>query len=237
VADPRRPDPSKGVFETLLVLDGRPVELDAHLARLGASVGELFPGLAAPNLEQVDVPMESGAMRIDIVPRDDCLEAEVSFREVGQQSGTTALRSLSLAGGLGPHKWRDRSLLDRAQAQLKALPLIVDVDGSVLEAVRANVFAVRDETLFTPRTDGRILPGITRARVLEIANAIDIDSQEEPLTHDDLLFADDVFLTGSVRGIEHVASLDGSPRRNNSEIVDRLSAELQLAWTGAKTVL
>src|SRR3954447_11852769 len=32
-------DPDRGVFETMLVLEGRPVELDAHLERLAASLG------------------------------------------------------------------------------------------------------------------------------------------------------------------------------------------------------
>ncbi len=175
-------------------------------------------------------------MRIDVMPRDDGLEAEISFRKAEQRSDTARLRSFPLAGGLGPHKWRDRSLLDRAEAQLEALPLIIDGD-SVLEAARANVFVVRGKTLFTPPADGRILPGVTRARVLEIAETIDLDLHEEALTYDDLLSADDVFLTGSVRGIELVDCLDGTRCQNDSAIGNRLSTELQLAWTGTKTVL
>ncbi len=52
-------------------------------------------------------------------------------------------------------------------------------------------------------------------RVLEIAGALGIETREEPLARDDLLAADEVFLTGSVRGIEPAASLDGhtAPRR------------------------
>ncbi len=45
------PDPRKGVFETLLVLDGRPVEWDAHMARLRASLSALYPGRAHPTLD------------------------------------------------------------------------------------------------------------------------------------------------------------------------------------------
>ena len=38
----RRPDPAQGIFETLLVVDGEPVELDAHLARLRRSLDEVY---------------------------------------------------------------------------------------------------------------------------------------------------------------------------------------------------
>jgi len=150
-------------------------------------------------------------MRIDAIPRFDRLEIEISFREIGQPPGQTALHSLSLAGGLGPHKWRDRSLLDHAQVRLGGLPLVVDTDGSVLEAARANVFAIRDGALYTPPLDGRILPGITRRGVIERAKAATIPVHERLLDLDDLLHADEVFLTGSVRGIEPVDSLDYAP--------------------------
>jgi para-aminobenzoate synthetase/4-amino-4-deoxychorismate lyase len=203
------PDPRQGVFETLLVTDGHPVELDAHLARLEASLAELFPERAIPDLEAVTAPEPHCVMRIDVVPRGDRLETEISFREIRQRPEPAALHSLSVPGGLGAHKWRDRSLLDRAQARLGGLPLVVDTDGSVLEAARANVFAVHDGALFTPPLNGRILPGVTRARVIELAKSAAIPVHERPLSRNDLLRADEVLLSGSVRGIERVDSLDG----------------------------
>jgi para-aminobenzoate synthetase/4-amino-4-deoxychorismate lyase len=257
VADPRRPDPSKGVFETLLVLDGRPVELDAHLARLEASLAELFSAHAAPDLRETiedrAQEIEAGSVRAAVAPvgADDRAElrAEVESRHAlgplfplsGHKGPVRKVQlcSLALYGGLGPHKWADRTLLDEAQSSLgaDALPLIVDAGGTVLEASRANVFAVRNGTLFTPPTDGRILSGVTRMRVLEIAGAMDIDLREEPLTRNDLLSADDVFLTGSVRGIENVDSLDGAPIHDGSEITECLATELWQTWARAKTAL
>ena len=70
-------------------------------------------------------------------------------RAIGPLS-RSSLHSLDACpAGSAPHKWADRSLLDEAQAGLPrdALPLIVDWDGAVLEASRANVFAVRDGAL------------------------------------------------------------------------------------------
>jgi para-aminobenzoate synthetase/4-amino-4-deoxychorismate lyase len=233
VADSKRPDPAQGVFETLLIVDGRPVELDAHLARLEASLAELYPGRAALDLGTMDAPQRDCAMRIDVVPHDDRLETKISFREIGQLAGSAALHSLAVPGGLGAHKWRDRSLLDHAQARLGGLPLVVDIDGGMLEASRANLFAVRDGALFTPPLDGRILPGVTRARVIELAKSAAIPVHERPLRRDDLLRADEVLLSGSVRGIEPAASLDGTALAGAGPLADELTAGLRGAWLGA----
>lgn len=253
--DRRRPDPAQGVFETLLVLDDRPVELDAHLARLDASLAKLFPRHKPPVLDMPVIDRgrsttgtSTGALRIAVAPgADGELAAAIERRPAatghfspdnGGQSSTEAvsLRSLRLSGGLGPHKWVDRSLLEEAQRDLAddALPLLVDEDGSVLEASRANVFAVRDGALLTPPTDGRILPGVTRMRVLEIAGEMGIEAREATLSRDDLLASDEVFLTGSVRGIERVRALDGTAVPDGGRIAGPIAVELRRAWLDAE---
>jgi branched-subunit amino acid aminotransferase/4-amino-4-deoxychorismate lyase len=247
VAEPRRPDPRQGVFETLLVLDGRPVELDPHLTRLRASLVALYPDLTPPRLDVQAQCTDSciGVLRIAVAPeRGGRLSVTVKPRpatghfatENGGKVTTEAvsLCSTRLPGGLGAHKWVDRSLLDDTQAKLPSdtLPLLVDSDGSVLEASRANVFAVRDGTLLSPPTDGRILPGVTRMRVLEVAGGLGIDTSEMALSRKDLLGADEVFLTGSVRGIEPAASFDGEALSGSGPITAALAAELCHAWLG-----
>jgi para-aminobenzoate synthetase/4-amino-4-deoxychorismate lyase len=178
-------------------------------------------------------PEPDCAMRIDVMPRGDRLETEISFREIRQRPEQSALHSLSVPGGLGAHKWRDRSLLDRAQARLGGLPLIADTNGDVLEAARANIFVVRDGALFTPPLDGRILPGVTRVRVLEIAAEMGLETSENVLRPDDLPAAEEVFLTGSVRGIEPAGSLDGDALPGGGPVTERLAAGLRQAWLGA----
>ncbi|MEX0973183.1 MAG: aminotransferase class IV [Solirubrobacterales bacterium] len=252
------PDPRHGVFETLLVLDGRPVELDAHLYRLEASLAALYPDLTPPPLNaSVANPLRAGstagtpaeALRLAVAPDANGKLATTTERRTAtghfapegvRQSSTEAvsLRGLTVAGGLGAHKWVDRRLLDEAQASLPnhALPLIIDTDGAALEAARANLFAVRDGALLTPPLDGRILPGITRMRVLESAAEIGIETREASLTRDDLLAADEVFLTGSVRGVERADRLDGATLRGGGELSGRFAAALRRAWTGTATV-
>lgn len=233
---PRRPDPDKGLFETMLVLDGRPVELDAHLARLEASIEELFPNRAKLDLREeirgVAAGVAAGSIRATVTPA----AASLALSERKAPDDAVALHSIAVPGGLGAHKWADRSLLDEAGAELPAGALLLIVSGeTALETSRANVFVVRDGALFTPPLDGRILPGVTRMRVIELAEDAGIQTQEEPLSRDDLLAADEVFLTGSVRGIERVSALDGMPLAPGKGMVGRLAAALWRAWTDTKT--
>jgi para-aminobenzoate synthetase/4-amino-4-deoxychorismate lyase len=216
-----RPDPARGVFETLLVVDGRPVELDAHVDRLATSVRELFgaptmartvgAARALAGAEARELPF--GRLRLTLAPDGhgkldlSAVTADVDRASVfpEEPERVPALAPITVVNGLGAHKWADRRLLEQASELLDgALPLIVDADGSALEAERANIFVFTDDALTTPPVDGRILAGVTRARVIEIARELEIDVAEQPIPLTDLDGADELFLTGSVRGVEPV---------------------------------
>jgi para-aminobenzoate synthetase / 4-amino-4-deoxychorismate lyase len=203
-----RPDPALGVFETLLVRAGSPVDARAHLARLERSVstlyGETLPedllarvvaAAAAAPLQRLRLLALPGA-RVDI-------EAEPLAAEPAPDPVT--LSPAVLPGGLGAHKWQDRRLLDELADRLQAVPLLLDLDGDVLEAAYANVFIVEGTHLVTPPLDGRQLPGTVRARALALHPA-----REERLSLDRIAAADEVLLASSVRGI-HPARLSDGP--------------------------
>jgi para-aminobenzoate synthetase/4-amino-4-deoxychorismate lyase len=233
-------DPGKGVFETMLVLDGRPVELDAHLERLASSLDTLFgadlPGDARKAIIDRARGIRHGKLRLTVAPAEDRLTTEVASTEVEpakvfpSHDRGIALRSFVVAGGLGAHKWVDRRLLERAAAVAGGeLPLLVDADGTVLEASRGSVFTAGKGWLATPPTDGRILPSIARRQAIEVARAEGIEAREERLTVDDLHHGE-VFLAGSVRGVEPVSSLDGVEIDPPSEISARIAAGLRRRW-------
>jgi para-aminobenzoate synthetase/4-amino-4-deoxychorismate lyase len=146
-----------------------------------------------------------------------------------------ALRALVLPGGLGAHKWADRDRLAATEASEAAgtVPVVLDVGGEVLEASRANVFAIEDGVLVTPAADGRILPGIARARAIETAGALGFEVREERLDVQRLLAAGEAFLTGSVRGIEPVRSLGEAELAPPGEVLGELAAEIRRVWSGA----
>jgi branched-chain amino acid aminotransferase len=87
--------------------------------------------------------------------------------------------------------------------------LLNDMNGNVAEGPGANVFYEKDGTLYTPAL-GNILPGITRATVIEICHKLAIPVQEKICTTNDLLQADCVFYCGTAVEVIGWQSLDGN---------------------------
>jgi para-aminobenzoate synthetase/4-amino-4-deoxychorismate lyase len=230
-----RPDPAKGVFETLLVVGGEPVELEAHLARLGRTLTEVYgvelPAEAGEEALPVAVPFELGRLRMTAVPAQVGLEIEMTARPLDPAimfpAAGAALRRIDRPGGHGPHKWVDRRGMEHPDDGPGQL--ICDGD-ELLEAGWANLFAVREETLWTPPADGRILPGMARAAVMEIASKEDLTTSERSLRAEDLYTAEETFLTNSVRGIEPATTLDGTELPGCGPVSHRLAAALRRRW-------
>jgi para-aminobenzoate synthetase / 4-amino-4-deoxychorismate lyase len=230
------PDVSRGVFETLLVRAGEPIALAAHLERLARSLKEIYarelPPQAGEEMERTARRLTLGRLRVTAVPTEEALRLEMLSAEISPEIVFPAegvkLRTHPLDGGLGPHKWVHRRGINRPSPG-KAGALVVD-EGEVLEAGWANVFAVRGGTLWTPPLDGRILPGTTRAALLTLAAEAGIESREQPLAPSDLFSADEVFLSGSIRGIEAAEELDGQPLAGCGPLSHRLAAALRQRW-------
>ncbi len=202
-----RPDPDAGVFTTLMVRDGLALAADAHLARLGASVTELYgatlPADLAARIETAaDTHPGPGRMRLTYVP-GNAEPAAIVIEPFDPGGRPPTLAPVTLPGGIGAHKWLDRRLLDALKDEAApALPLLVDLDGFVLESWGANVFArLPDGALVTPPLDGRILPGVARARLLEVHT----NAREGALTLEQVLSAGEVFLTSAL-GVQVAAT-------------------------------
>lgn len=243
---PPGPDPERGLYETVLLAAGKPVALRRHLDRLAASARELY-GAELPvaeltaaaaerargheyarlRIEVAPVPAGKLSERLTVTPLDPA--QFFPPRERGAE-----LRSFTPPQWTGEHKLADRSWLEQTERELGAdeVPLIVDPGGGVLEAGRANVFAVRGGVLLTPPLDGRILPGTARGAVLELAAELGIETEQRRLSLADLRGAEEVFLTSSLRGIRPARSLDGEALGESDAVSGRLATALRRRWLG-----
>lgn len=79
--------------------------------------------------------------------------------------------------------------------------LFLSSSGYVLEGSTSNIFLVKEEKLATPKLSSELLAGVTRQHLVHCLRENHLDVQEKEISISELLQADEVFLTGSVRGI------------------------------------
>ncbi|MDP4284891.1 MAG: branched-chain amino acid transaminase [Bacteroidota bacterium] len=85
--------------------------------------------------------------------------------------------------------------------------LLKDINGNIAEGPGANIFIEKEGVLYTPQP-GSILPGITRAAVLEICKKLNISVIEKEISPKEMQEADSAFFCGTAAEIIGIASLD-----------------------------
>lgn len=89
--------------------------------------------------------------------------------------------------------------------------IMLNTDGYVAECTGDNIFVVKDGAVFTPPAEAGILEGVTRRFVMnDLCSALDLRCTEKWMRIDDVMNADEVFLTGSAAEIIAVTSVDGN---------------------------
>ncbi|MEA2427513.1 MAG: para-aminobenzoate synthetase / 4-amino-4-deoxychorismate lyase [Thermoleophilaceae bacterium] len=196
-----RPDPALGVFETVLVLNGSAVALDEHLTRLAHSARELYAIELDPSVHERARAAAANCerpsrLRIRITPAHAEAEIETDPLRPGAMHPSTPVELVPIVvpGGLGPHKWNDRRIVDSVNGEA----LIVDLTGEVLETGAGAIVAVEGRRLLTPPADGRILRSVT----LRTLRAAAPEIREEPLTLERLVDADELLVLSSIRGVQ-----------------------------------
>ncbi|MGV6876367.1 aminotransferase class IV [Pseudochelatococcus sp. B33] len=232
-----------GVYETIRVRDRQPQWLARHLARLTHGLRVIALRHDVDLVEAVDRiitanALTDGSLRITVTrgpgPR--------GIAPPPQPEATTLITAFAAAPPLPPARIivarrtrrnafsplagiKSINCLDAIVARQEAVragaddALLLNTHERISEATAANVFAVIDGALLTPPPDDGALPGITRARVLEV------EGREATLTADDLKRADEVFLTSSL-GIRKVEAIDGTLLPADTPVRDRLAHAL-----------
>ena len=98
-----------------------------------------------------------------------------------------------------------------AQSRGAEEPVLLNQEGFLAEGASTNVFLALAGTLFTPPLSAGILAGITREVVLELLPGLGIPFDERPLHLDELLSADEAFMTSTTREVVPVRQVDEAP--------------------------
>ena len=224
-----------GLFETLRTYEGRPFRLQQHLDRLRQSAAcldirlgdtlEHVPKAIHAVLEANRLP--NARVRFTVTPPAAHEDADRTTLLVAAQELTGYAPELYHQGmtiylcneyrqsrydPLAGHKttsYFPRLLaLRQAQARHCGEALWFTPDNLVAEGCISNVFLVKNGKLRTPPLDTPVLPGVTRAAILELAHSSSISAEEIPCTINDLLDADEVFLTNAVMEVMPVTRIE-----------------------------
>ncbi|MDZ7849145.1 MAG: aminotransferase class IV [Owenweeksia sp.] len=82
--------------------------------------------------------------------------------------------------------------------------LLLNDDKHVAEAISANVFMVKGQTVYTPPLEAGCLKGVMRKQVMELLTKMDYEVKEESFSPFELQRADELFLTNATQGIRWV---------------------------------
>ncbi len=206
-----------GLIETMRVRDGRIPFLERHLARLARSLGEL--GLPKPS-QDVAALVRPFAGTGDAVLRVEVRDGRVSVtvRELPTLE-PPAVITASQPHEPYPHKTTERDRFDEAATAADVAEaddaLLLTPEGWVAEGTVWTVFWWDGDRLCTPALDLGILPGIGRARVLELAPGACQGRYAEGA-----LAGSSLFLTNAVRGVVPLASLDGTALPGDARTAD-----------------
>ena len=211
-----------GLFETIRVRDGRVPFLERHVARLAASCRALGQAPPRAGLDErvlgyatgelvVRVTLEGPAERIETraVPPGGAMR--VAFSDVPHEPY--------------PHKLTERGVFERARARVPAHRadevVLLTPEGLVAEGCVTSVFFWRHDALCTPALELGILPGVGRARVLELARERGVPVREGRFAPGDCAGAP-LFLVNSVRGV--VETVAAGPERPPEDVRTALLA-------------
>jgi 4-amino-4-deoxychorismate lyase len=222
----------RAAFETMRVYAGRPFRIRDHLERMEASAARLsvmWPGgfaeLADQALAAAGEP--DAVLRLYLTPGREGRGAPFSLALVsalpddleGRRARGIALISLLgvraeapwLLGGVKSTSYAV-NMAAEAEARKRGADDAVFVrdDGIVLEGPVTNVWWRRGRILYTPSLDLGILAGVTRAVLIEAAPGVGYELEEGHYSLDELLAAEEVFTSSSVREVMPVVEVDGT---------------------------
>ena len=216
-----------GVFETVKVMDGTPFALSRHLRRLASSAR----GLALPEpdldlvakacrevlnggpggLQRLRITYTGGPAPMGSGRGDDAPTLIVVAGPLDPWPPTTKVVTVpwtrnerSAVAGMKTTSYADNVVaLAHAQRYGATEAIFANTRGRLCEGTGSNVFVVLDGTPVTPTLSTGCLAGVTRALIIEWA-----DAQEADLPISVLQDAEEVFLVSTTRDVQGVHAVD-----------------------------
>mgnify|MGYP002620890774 CR=1 FL=1 len=225
-----------GVYEFIPVYSGRLFRLDEHLERLNNSLDAVRIDNPYPEsewkriLSQIvmkhDEPDQTIYLQVTrgVAPRDHAFPSQTTptvfmmsspLKVTSEDTFNKGIHAITLDDIRWLHcnvkaiSLLPNVLLRQTAIDEEAQEAILVRDGEVTEGAASNVFIVREGIIKTPPKSARLLPGITRDLVVELAQQNDLACEESNFSRAELQAADEIWVTSSAKEILPVVQLNG----------------------------
>ena len=224
-----------GVFETVSVINHKPLWLDEHLQRMSRAASDLgIPFYAEAIFAGVGDVLAKGQSQFEVL-RITLSRGKAARGLAGDGTSPSTMITLDdfAAGNLfqpcrlkvskirrnesaPSSRMKTLSYIDGIAAAREVASeaddaLMLNTAGLVASSTVANLFLLQGRELITPSLDQGVLAGITRRVLLDIALKSGFAPVERAVGHEELFRAEAVFLCNSLRFIRAVTALNGEP--------------------------
>ncbi|BDS10078.1 aminotransferase class IV [Aureispira anguillae] len=104
---------------------------------------------------------------------------------------------------------------------------LINSKGNIAESIAANIFMVKGQQIYTPALTEGCIAGVMRCQIIRLANKLGLKLIETSIQQEDLLQADEIFLTNAIRGIQWVKQLATYPHKFGCRVAKQLLEQIE----------
>lgn len=216
-----------GVFETIKIINNRPIFLKEHMTRLMNSaeklgIGKIERDRLIDNINKVINDLNPKAIKINILKGEGenynelIMSRPFNYSEKDYKNGYKLCTANSRRNEYSPivyHKTNNylQNIIEFKEARKNGYDecLFQNTQGFIAEGAISNIFFIQNKTIYTPSIDCGILNGIIRDKVLELANQSGLECIETKIKPDHISNFQSGFICNSLMNIMPLKSIDG----------------------------